>query len=78
MLQDECSNLLEQFERIKEELTIAVKNEKFLHQKLLQSELRLMQMRSHVDEYKQFIQGQEEELSKPIQPNLRRTNKGMS
>lgn len=35
-------------------------------------------MRSHIDEYKLFIRGQEEELSQPIKPNLKRTNKGMS
>ena len=35
-------------------------------------------MRSHIDEYRQFIKGQEEELSKPVAPNLRKANKGMS
>lgn len=66
MLQDECSNLLEQFEKIKDELRIAMQNEKFLHQKLLQSEIRLVQMRSHIDEYRQLIKTQEDELSKPL------------
>ena len=35
-------------------------------------------MRAHIDEYRQWIQSQEEELSKPVQPNLRKANKGMS
>ena len=40
-LQDECSNLLNQFEKIQEDLGTAQKNESFLHQKLFQSEQRL-------------------------------------
>lgn len=75
-LQDECSHLLLQFDKTCEELDKAHQNERFLHHKLYQSEQRLSQMRLYIDEFRLHIYAQEEELSAPVQPGLKRTNKG--
>ena len=40
--------------------------------------MRLAQMRIYIDEFKQMIFDQEEQLSSPLQPGLIKSNEGMS
>ena len=78
ILQDECSILLNQFDALKGELESCKINERNMARKMMESEVRISHMRLYIDEYKLSIQSQEDELSKPLQPGIIKSNKGMS
>ena len=77
LIQDECSLLLNQYEDLNAELAQLRANEKMLRKKLYENEFRLSQMRLYIDDFRMSINDQETELSLPVQPGLRKLNKGM-